>query len=231
MGKVTVQSFTTKNPITLAGMESGICWGADTTNDEKNFKRGLDCLRSDHGRTLEYAQIYLILEEYSARVIREFTRHLGGDPTYLQESTRYVKYQDFSYFTPPSIRQNEKANQIYQDYMKQTALTLQQLEQECGIKREDAANILPLGMSTKIVYRTNLRMLIDMAKVRKCTRAYHEFRELFSDIETALSQYSKEWSYLINEEHIFKRKCEFLNRCNEKNSCGYFKEKVHGTAN
>lgn len=51
MGTVTIQRFTYKNPISMIGEEAGICWGADTSNPEKNYKRGLDCLESEHGRT------------------------------------------------------------------------------------------------------------------------------------------------------------------------------------
>jgi len=221
-GKVQILSETTDEPLTLAGALCGVCWGADTTNPEKNFKRGLDCLRSGHGRVLEYPQIYMILDGWSARVIREFTRHLGGAPTYLQASTRYIDYNDFKYFIPPAIQNIEEAKQIYIDCMNNTMKTIQNLETEFNIKREDTANLLPLGMETKIVYRTNLRMLIDMAKVRKCTRAYHEFRELFKAIEDSLCVYSDEWEYLIKEEHIFKTKCEILNYCNETYGCGKY---------
>ena len=45
-----------------------------------------------------------------------------------------------------------------------------------GIKKEDVANILPLGMTTKVVVRTNMRNLIDMSHQRLCSRAYWEFR-------------------------------------------------------
>jgi len=71
MGKVIIQSeYTTRNPITMIGTEAGICWGADTSDTQKNYKRGLDCLESEHGRTFEFPDIYMILDGYSARVIR-----------------------------------------------------------------------------------------------------------------------------------------------------------------
>ena len=46
MGKILVQNYTTKNPISMIGEEAGICWGADTSDINKNYKRGLECLRS-----------------------------------------------------------------------------------------------------------------------------------------------------------------------------------------
>ncbi len=224
-GKVIVHSATTDEPLTDAGEFAGICWSADVTNHEKNFQRGLNCLKSGHGRVLEYPQIYLILSGWSARVIREFTRHIGGAPTYLQESTRYVNYSNFSYFTPPKVNDNEKAKKAYDKCMNNIIETAHFLENECKIPKEDVANIFPLGMETKIVFRTNLRMLIDMAKVRKCSRAYHEFRELFKQIEESLSAYSDEWKYLIEEEKIFKSKCEISGYCDEMKSCGRYPKK------
>ena len=62
MGKITVLPETTKNPITLIGERAGICWGADITNQEKNYKRGLSCIKSNHGRTLEYPNIEIIID-------------------------------------------------------------------------------------------------------------------------------------------------------------------------
>lgn len=225
VGKVIILSETTDEPLTLAGSLAGICWNSDTSDHTKNFKRGLDCLHSGHGRVLEYPQIYMVLDGWSARVIREFTRHVGGAPTYVQASTRYVDYDNFAYYTPAQIENNEKAKEIYDNCMKTIADSVKCLETSYGIKREDAANLLPLGMETKIVFRTNLRMLIDMAKVRKCTRAYHEFRDLFKAIEEALCIYSDEWKYLIEEEHIFKCKCEISHVCDETYGCGRYPKK------
>lgn len=88
MGKVIIQSeYTTRNPITMIGKEAGICWGADITDDNKNYKRGLECLENEHGRTFEFPDVYTVLDGYSARVIREWYTHIGGAPTRLQAST------------------------------------------------------------------------------------------------------------------------------------------------
>ena len=101
MGKVIILTDTTDIPITQMGELAGACWGSDTSNYEKNYKRGLDCLRSNHGRVLECPQIYMEISDYSARVIREFYTHIGGMPTRLQESTRYVDSSNFKYIMPP----------------------------------------------------------------------------------------------------------------------------------
>lgn len=218
MGKVTIQKETTIDPVSLIGREAGVCWGADITNEEKNYKRGVDCLTSGHGRTWEYPQIYMVFEGYSARVIRELYTHIGGGPTRLQASTRYINYQKgFEYVTPPMIRKNEEAYQIYTEAMEEIAVAMRKLE-ALNIPREDCAMLLPLGMESKVVMRTNLRNLIDMAHQRLCTRAYWEYRLLMNDLKKALSEYSEEWKYLM--DHYFVAKCEVSGYCTEKNSCG-----------
>ena len=97
MAKVTILDETTKNPYELIGRMAGICWGAPVDSEQKNYKRGLECIKSRHGRTWEYVEVYMVLEGWSARVIREFYTHIGGAPTRLQESTRYVDCTDFEY--------------------------------------------------------------------------------------------------------------------------------------
>lgn len=217
MGKITILSETTKNPVSLIGERAGICWGANIENRERNYKRGLDCLSANHGRTLEYVNVELVIDGYSARVIREWYTHLGGAPTRLQASTRYIDYGNFEYVTPPKIARNEEAKKIYDDTMTAITEAGKALE-ELGIPREDSAMLLPLGMTTKIVDKRNLRNLIDMSRQRMCTRAYWEYRELFSDICKALKDYSEEWAYIIDTQMM--PKCEALGYCPETYCCG-----------
>lgn len=220
MGKrVKILTDTTDIPLTMCGEMAGSCWNADTKDHEKNFKRGLECLRNGHGRVLEYPQIYMEISGYSARVIREFTRHIGGLMTFLQESTRYVLNDNFSYITPPSIKKCDEAAIIYQNTMEQISKSINILK-DLDIPKEDISMMLPLAMETKIVYRTNLRNLIDMSRVRMCTRAYWEYRQLMNDILDSLAFYSDEWKFLVEEEKVFKPKCEEYGYCNEKFSCG-----------
>ena len=218
MSKVTIIKDTTKNPITLMGQRAGVCWGANIDDDEKNYKRGLDCIKSGHGRVLEYVNVEMILDGYSARVIREWYTHIAGGPTRLQASTRYIKYENFEYITPNTVAKNEEAGKIYEETMKSIADACMKLETECNIPREDAAMLLPLGMSTKIVDKRNLRSLIEMSHQRMCTRAFWEYRQLMKDICDALSEYSEEWAYLV--KNYFVPKCEVAGFCTEKNSCG-----------
>lgn len=217
MGRVLVRDYTTKTPLQMIGESAGFCWGSDVSDVDKNTKRAIDCISSGHGRTMEFPDIHLILDGYSARVIREFYTHIGCLPTRLQSSTRYIDAKSFKYVIPPSVLKNEEAKKIYDETMEHIREGYAKLE-ELGIKREDAAMVLPLGMETIIVDKRNFRNLVDMARNRMCTRAYWEYRELMNDICEALSSYSGEWNTLI--KLCMKPKCEISGYCTESKSCG-----------
>ena len=219
MAKITILEETPKNPISLMGQRAGVCWGADISDKNKNYARGLDCIKSGHHRVMEYVNVEMILDGYSARVIREWYTHIGGAPTRLQASTRYIDYGDFNFVTPPSIK-NNKDNDAWNLYIS----AINTIKDNCkkleylGIPREDIAMLLPLGMSTKIVDKRNVRNLIEMSHQRLCTRAYWEYRNLMKDLMEALKSYSEEWAYLI--DNYFKPKCEIAGYCTEKKCCG-----------
>ena len=220
MGTVTILSETTKNPITLIGERAGVCWGADIQSPEKNYKRGLDCIQSEHGRTLEFVNVEMILDGYSARVIREWYTHIGGAPTRLQASTRYIDYGAFEYVIPQSIRNNGFALEYYTKAMTEIQSAIKGMIDAYNIPREDAAMLLPLGMTTRVVDKRNLRNLIDMSRQRMCNRAYWEFRQLFNDILYALYEVSDEWQTIVSTQ--MKRKCEVLGYCTETYGCGAY---------
>ena len=220
MGKIIISERTVKDPITLIGEMAGVCYGAPVDDKEKNYKRGIHNLKSGHGRTWEFPDVYLTIDGYSARVMREWYTHIGGAPTRLQASTRYIDYaeKNFEYITPKSIAMIPEANDIWDDLMMHINSTLLYLEQNYDIPHEDTANGLPLGMETTVVCRINLRTLIDMSHQRMCSCAYWEYRELFFDLIQALKNYSEEWAYLV--ENYFMPKCEVVGYCNEgKRTC------------
>lgn len=221
MGTITILDAP-KKPITLIGARAGVCWGADTSDDAKNYKRGLDCLESGHGRVLEFVNVETVLDGYSARVMREWYTHIGGAPTRLQASTRYIDYHDFECVIPPEIENDIVKRNVYCTGIQHIRDAIRLLE-ENGAKREDAAMLLPLGMSTRVVDKRNLRNLVDMSRQRMCNRAFWEFRELFDDICDALANHSEEWAWIVS--NLFHEKCVELGLCPEKHSCGKYQRK------
>lgn len=221
MGKVTILAETTKDPITLAGQMAGIAYGTDTSDSARNYQRGLNCIKSGHEKVLEYADVYMIIEGYSIRVIREFARHQAGMPTFLQSSTRYINYGNFDYIIPKKIQDDPLCLDSYKICMEYISDTIKDLE-AWGIPKEDANTLLPLATTTNISAKYNARTLMGMSSVRLCNRAYWEYRQLMRDILLALGSYSPEWRELTD---LMVCKCDKVGWCEEEFSCGKYPKK------
>jgi len=212
---IEVLNITEKNPLEHIGMVAGICWNSPVDNPEKNRKRAVSCINSGHGRVMEYAGAELVISGYSARCIRELYTHIIGT-TRLQESTRYVNMEDFKYYVPATV-ESEEQKAAYKECMSSIAGSYSSLI-ESGVSKEDAANLLPLGMDTKIVLKINLRALIHFMEMRLCTRAYKEIRTLSAELKKVLSEYSEEWKFIA--DNYFLPKCEAAGFCIEEKCCG-----------
>ena len=227
--EIKILSETTEHPLIKMGEMSGICWNADTNDAEKNRKRAISCIKAGHGRVLEYVDVEMVISGVSARCLRELYTHIGGSPTRLQSSTRYVsEEQGFGYYTPPKIENNEELKPIYEDGMELIQKTYNSLMARKATK-EDAANILPLGMESKMVWKINLRALINFMNRRLCTRALKEIRDLSVEIKNQLAAKNEEWAWIA--DNLFVPTCEIykyrnpnLVFCPEQQCCGKHKK-------
>ena len=215
-----IEKRTERDPLSHIGENAGVCWNADISDKDKNIKRGMSCIKSGHMRCAEYPDIELIIQGYSARCIRELYTHIVG-VTRLQASTRYVDYNEFEFYSPFV----GKSKEVYNKYMKNVSHTYKILE-DLGESKEDVANILPLGMDTKIVWKINLRGLIHFMNMRLCSRAYKEIRCLAKEIKDKLSNYSDEWKWIC--DNYFVPNCKAIGYCNEEHCCGLMPKGIEG---
>lgn len=220
--KLTLVGGTTEHPLQKIGSVAGVCWGANTDDIQKNVNRAISCIESDHGRVLEWVNVEILIEGMSARCMREVGRHCVGT-SYLQSSTRYVDESNFKYYTPPSC-QKDGVREVYEKGMKQVAEFYGELI-ELGVPREDAANALPLGMDSKVVWKINLRSLVNFMNKRLCGRALLEIQKFSHELRDLLMQQNDEWMWI--GENLFVPFCErfkLLNPsmcfCIEKKCCG-----------
>lgn len=220
---VKILDATIKNPIEKMGEYAGIAYDSDTTDSEKNYKRGKQCILDGHGRMLEFCDVFIKIDGYSCRVIREFARHVSDGLTMIQRSTRYCNESNSEYYIPLKIKNDEELSHLYNNAIGYSMATYESLVNDYGVKKEDAANLLPLGLDTVIVIKKNARALMDMAAQRLCSRAYIEYRTLMKEIINALSNYSEEWKELC--EMIMKCKCDKVEWCEEHFSCGKYPKK------
>jgi thymidylate synthase (FAD) len=211
---ITLIDYTEK-PLTLMGECASRCW-----NSKPSPRIGIECIENNHGRILEYPDVTIEISEYSARVLREIYTHIVGTSR-VQESTRYVDCKDFNYYIPESISKNTELLYMYKELMADISDVYDYFIKR-GIKKEDVANILPLGMHSKMVLKINVRALLHMSEVRECTRAYKEYREFMEELKYVLSMINDEWKTIVS---YMKPKCEILGYCNEKFSCGKYPKK------
>lgn len=203
----------------------GVCWGAPLDDKEKNVKRAISCIKAGHGRVMEYVDVELVISDVSARCLRELYTHIGGAPTRLQASTRYISEESgFDYYTPPKIENNMGCKQMFTEGMGTIQQVYNGLLKE-GMTKEDAANVLPLGMMSKMVWKVNLRTLINFCQQRSCTRALKEIRDLTKEIVSLLGSKNEEWNWIA--ENLLVPKCEqykYINEtfcfCTEQQCCG-----------
>lgn len=201
----------TPMPLTLMGKAAAACWGS-----KPSPKIAIKCIESGHHRVLEYPDVTVKISGYSARAIRELYTHIIGT-TRLQQSTRYVDESDFAYYIPPSISNNPDAESEYHFAMNGIHNSYENLLHKFSIPKEDAANVLPLGMDTIIVLKMNARALMHLAELRLCTRAYKEIRALVLELLSVISKIDEEWKKLCE---YFKVKCEVYGYCTEEHCCG-----------
>ncbi len=212
-----LEDWTLKDPLNCIGYCAGVCWNSDTSVTTKNVKRALKCISDGHGRVLELPDIYLVLDGWSAKCLRELYTHIGGAPTRLQASTRYIDYsKDFKVVQPDSIKNNPVASLIWDSTIETISKSMKDLK-ELDVPVEDFTMLLPLAYESKMVWKVNLRTLINFFEMRLCSRAYWEIRNLCIELKRALSEYSDEWKQLSD---LFVPKCIKNGYCTESNSCG-----------
>lgn len=205
----------TQNPLSLMGECASACW-----NSKPSPQIGIDCIESGHGRVLEYPDVIVEIDGYSARMIRElYTKIIGV--TRLQASTRYIEYGEFDYYIPDSIAKNDYAYEEYIQFMNNVKNTYNYLLEQ-GIPKQDIANILPLAMHSKVVLKINARAIIEMALTRLCTRAYIEYRNFMKELIDVVGNLDEEWLKIMS---YAKPKCEVNGYCTEAHSCRRYPKK------
>jgi len=135
-------------------------------------------------------------------VTRAFTHQLVRQRTavYAQESLRFaVKRGAASEAAiPGSVKADEQAHKIYNDAIQNASLAYNALVDH-GIPAEDARSLLPHATTTRVIYKTNFRGLMEHAGNRLCTQAQFEWRAVFMGIMKAIKNYHSEYYRALPE--------------------------------
>ena len=152
-----------------------------------------------HESPVEHATFTFAIEGVSRALLAQITRHRIA--SFSVQSQRYVSKTDFSYIIPPEIDALPEAREEYIAAMEEDARHYESLRQklmarhyetnlaqgmpEAEAKRaaekkanEDARFVLPNACDTRIIMTMNVRSLHNFFRLRCCTRAQWEIREL-----------------------------------------------------
>lgn len=218
MGTIEIKEWTMKDPLNCIGFNAGCCWASPTDDKEKNIKRAIGCISDGHGRVEELPDVYVVLDKWSAKCLRELYTHIGGGPTRMQASTRYIDYEKgFGVVVPHSVANNPEALKVWEETIQHIQDGMTKLK-DLEVPKEDYTNLLPLAYESKMIWKINLRTLINFMNMRLCSRAYWEIRELSNALKKALSEYSEEWKIICDK--LFVPKCEATGYCSERQCCG-----------
>lgn len=148
----------------------------ETMPEEKVRSVLATIMASGHYSTLEHASYTFAVDGVSRALTHQLVRHRLA--SFNQQSQRYVKFTGgFPLVKPPSVAENEQANEEFDKAMQAAASAYEKLV-ELGIPKEDARFVLPNAAETKIVITMNVRELLHFFEVRCCNRAQWEIREL-----------------------------------------------------
>lgn len=140
-----------------------------------------------HESPIEHISFTFGIENVSRALLAQITRHRIA--SFSVQSQRYVAEDGFDFILPPAIEANEQAKALYIETMEElsrryTALTNLLMEGTEGATAdkkkaiEDARFVLPNGCTTKMMVTMNARSLLNFFRLRCCSRAQWEIREL-----------------------------------------------------
>jgi thymidylate synthase (FAD) len=220
--KVTLLTYTPK-PIKTLYLACRTCYSETPPTDlpkvpDTTMKKLISkVVNSGHLSVLEPVNFTFAIEGVSRVLTHQLVR--SRTFSFSQQSQRYVKFNTdtFEYVTPPTIRDNTYASQVFKELMDKSIEAYNKLI-GLGIHAEDARFTLPNAACSNIIVTADLRNLINFMGHRLCNKAQWEIREL---ADLMKSQISVVEPFLSN---MFHPKCMSLQRCNELNPCGRFRK-------
>ena len=156
-----------------------------------------------HESPVEHATFTFGIEGVSRALLAQITRHRIA--SFSVQSQRYVDKSSFEYITPPQIACVPEALEEYKAAMREdtehyarlkeilTKANYERLiaegksEEEARKAAEKAANedarfVLPNACDTRMILTMNVRSLWNFFKLRCCTRAQWEIRDLATEM-------------------------------------------------
>jgi len=186
----------------------------------KLFSKNLPPLNLPEREALKHAYFTFIIDGISRACSHQLVRHRMA--SYSQQSQRYVSMKGFPYVKPPSIGDREFGAEVDGLKLKLNFEKLMGLIGSCyeglvneGVPKEDARFVLPNACSTRMVVTMNGEELVHFLRLRTCTRAQWEIRNLAVEMLRELRRVMPEAFNRVGPN------CYYLGYCTEgEKSCG-----------
>lgn len=154
--------------------------------DQREYFANL--LSSAHGSVLEHANFTFAFRAVSRVFTHELVRHRAGS-AFSQESLRYVRLVELGFRIPPAL-EGMRAEVVeiverLEAFQRQAADALLEEGMPFAIKKEVTSalrRLAPLGLSTDIIWTTNVRTLRHVIAQRTAAGAEEEMRLVFDRV-------------------------------------------------
>lgn len=205
MAKVILLAHTPKPEHTVASAAK-LCYSSsditgltESLTDEKAASFVEMLSEIGHESPIEHASFTFGIEGVSRSLLAQITRHRMA--SFSVKSQRYVREGSFEYVTPPEIAADPEALALYEELMaedqkkydliaeilkkKHIKAFLSEGKDEKTAERlaekkaiEDARFVLPNACETQMVMTMNARSLHNFFRIRCCSRAQWEIRDI-----------------------------------------------------
>ena len=205
MAKVTLLTHT-PDPERYIAAAAKLCYsasGVDTLLDKLTDEKAAEFVEMlasmGHESPIEHVSFTFGIEGVSRSLLAQITRHRMA--SFSVQSQRYVREKGFEYVLPPEIDKIPAAREKFIQAMEDDQRTYEELTAalmegylkellEQGIPEkaarsraekhaiEDARYVLPNACATRIMMTANARSLKNFFRLRCCSRAQWEIREL-----------------------------------------------------
>jgi flavin-dependent thymidylate synthase len=171
---------------------------------------------------LEFIDLHFLVEGVTRNLTHQMVRQRTA--VYVQESLRFAVKDNAAWEVaiPPSLyglKEDDPRVVVWKNHVLRAASDYMALING-GIPSEDARGILPMNITTRLHYKTNLRNLMDQAGNRLCTQAQQEWKLLWNEMIAAIRDWGPPQDRWQQRE-IIKL---FKPVCYQTGSCGFHGE-------
>ena len=164
---------------------------SENLQTEDSYKRFIETVVMNHGDMSIIEHCNVTVEAVLNRAIaNEWVRHRIG--SYTQSSTRFINHakkpQHMEFIIPFSMRDNEKRMELWE---KNVSHCVEEYNEAIGngVPPQDARDLLPHSLATKLITTYNLRNWRYFLLARSTKEAHPQIREIVDSLIVQFSSY------------------------------------------